>query len=124
MLPPCSSLLCIRVDDFRQTFETPCSTPRLLYSVQSGKLPLVTAVMHEMDTVVSSLIRKGANIDAVHPATGSTPALHAVDMGRVATLRLLIDAGADVNRVNTKVGAAVSLRCHEPRRACRIHSVR
>ncbi len=46
---------------------------------------------------------QGARVDVVHPKTGLTPLLAAIENGHVKLVRVLVGAGADVNTRNRVV---------------------
>ena len=58
------------------------------------------AAGHNNVNIVRMLLAQGANVNAVRSGTGTSPLQEATWWGEHKVMRLLIDAGADVNYVN------------------------
>lgn len=65
-------------------------------STVTGSSPLYAAVWHHRLEATSSLIARGANVNAVEPS-GVTPLFTAASNGDDALVRLLLAHGADAN---------------------------
>jgi hypothetical protein len=61
---------------------------------------LITAVRSESRTVVERLLTASPALLNAKDSAGSTPLHHAAGFGRLDTLKMLVDAGAEVNAVN------------------------
>lgn len=60
--------------------------------------PLVRAVLRGHVNIVKVLLRNGAEVDALHPASGGTALHEAARLGQVPTAKLLLMAGAEVDK--------------------------
>ena len=65
----------------------------------NGSRPLGLAVEHRRLDVARALLRAGAKIDRPYPGNGFTPLHYAAMKGGVASVRLLLDAGANAKSV-------------------------
>ncbi|KAL4426071.1 hypothetical protein ABPG77_007867 [Micractinium sp. CCAP 211/92] len=62
-----------------------------------GLTPLALAAMLDQPGCAKELLRLGARVDASCPCLGFTPVQHAMYAGSLATLRVLLDAGANLS---------------------------
>ncbi|KAK8252580.1 ankyrin repeat-containing domain protein [Phyllosticta capitalensis] len=78
----------------------------------SGATPLCHAAAHGNPDVVQFLLKKGASIKT-SSKRGSV--LHwACRYGSLETVKLLVEAGADVHRVHPEVGSVLYVACEQP----------
>ncbi|KAL4420119.1 hypothetical protein ABPG77_000290 [Micractinium sp. CCAP 211/92] len=61
-----------------------------------GMTPRALAAVADWPACAQELLRLGARLDATCPCLGFTPVQHAVQAGSLATLRVLLDAGANL----------------------------
>jgi len=85
--------------------------------MNSGITPLVAAVRTvpvrtgQSLELLDLLLRHGADPDRGSTGYGKTALIEAADLGATAAARLLIERGADVNRVSPTWGTALSVAC-------------
>jgi ankyrin repeat protein len=65
-----------------------------------GNSPLILAAFYGRDDIVQELLNHGALIDAMSPQGTWTALMAACHQNRLSTVRLLLDAGADLNIIN------------------------
>jgi ankyrin repeat protein len=74
---------------------------------------LVAAVRTESADAVAALIAKDADGVKARDAAGSTPLHHAAAFGSLDTMKLLLDAGADVNAANRRRSMPLHWSLHD-----------
>lgn len=67
---------------------------------KSYRAPLLTAVQHGHDAMVSLLLSKGANVNYKDPGTGWTSLMLAALNGHTTAVQILINSGANCNETN------------------------
>jgi ankyrin repeat protein len=72
--------------------------------------PLIAAARDGDTTRLSELIASGADVNQRGGVNDWTPLMHAVHKNQIATVRLLIQAGADINAVAGARGGDTALR--------------
>ena len=63
--------------------------------------PLMLAVQQDFTSAVRALIEGGADVHATHPRTGETAFLLAAEREKLDIMRMLLDAGVDIEQKNS-----------------------
>ena len=74
---------------------------------------LISAVRSGDSRAAAKLIAAKAELVNAHDAAGATPLHHAAGFGDLATMRLLLEKGADVNAVNRRKSAPIFWALHD-----------
>jgi hypothetical protein len=84
---------------------------------ENGDTPLLIAVQTGALTseLLTKLIKNGAMIEHVHEQTGMTAAMHAAQLDQLTALELLVDFGANLDRINIRNGKGLWDYAQEPR---------
>src|SRR5262249_28198143 len=74
---------------------------------------LLTAIRSRGDAILEKLIGETPDLVKARDQEGSTPLHHAAGFGRLATMKLLLDAGADVNAANRRKSTPLFWALHD-----------
>ncbi|KAL4452534.1 hypothetical protein ABPG75_008196 [Micractinium tetrahymenae] len=83
-----------------------------------GQTPLALAAMADQPACAKELLRLGARLDASCPCLGLTPVQHAVHSGSLATLKVLLDAGANLAARDASRQTLLHLAAQQPEAEC------
>jgi ankyrin repeat protein len=84
--------------------------------VKSPKMDLHTAIVMGNLSMINNHIAYGSDLNVKEPMAGSTPMISAALFGKTEIIKLLIDAGADVNATNNENSTALhtaAFFCHQ-----------